>query len=260
MSEIPDSIPRTQNSDSVVHPQYSVVVPCYNEQDSIVPLLDEIVAMIAGDPAFEIIIVDDCSEDATRARLMQAKERLIPAPKLVSHEVNAGQSAAICTGIDVAKGAWIATLDGDGQNDPNDIPKLIKILNGARDESRVPIICGHRTTRRDSWVRKLSSRVANTVRAGLLNDATADTGCGLKLISRQAFMRLPRFDHMHRFLPALIQRDGGYVISVAVGHRPRQAGYSKYGIHNRLWAGIIDLVGVMWLRRRKFTSTNFEEY
>jgi dolichol-phosphate mannosyltransferase len=260
MSEIPDSIPRTQNSGPVVHPQYSVVVPCYNEQDSIVPLLDEIVTMIGGDPRFEIIVVDDCSEDETRSQLSQARDRIGPSLKLVSHAVNAGQSAAICTGIDVAKGTWIATLDGDGQNDPSDIPKLIKILNEARNESRVPIICGHRTTRRDSWVRKLSSKVANAVRSGLLNDATADTGCGLKLISREVFMRLPRFDHMHRFLPALIQRDGGYVISVAVGHRPRQAGHSKSGIHNRLWAGIIDLVGVMWLRRRKFKSTNFEEY
>ena len=260
MSKTLDSTPLTQNSGPVVHPQYSVVVPCYNEQDNIVSLLDEIVAMIAGDPAFEIIIVDDCSEDATRTRLIQARKRLISTFKLVSHEVNSGQSAAICTGVDLAKGSWIATLDGDGQNDPYDIPKLIKILNVARDKPGVPILCGHRTKRQDSWIRKFSSRVANAVRTRLLNDATADTGCGLKLVSREAFMRLPRFDHMHRFLPALIQRDGGYVISVAVGHRPRKAGHSKYGISNRLWVGITDLIGVMWLRRRKFKSTNFEEY
>ncbi len=240
-------------------PRYSIVVPCYNEQDSIVTLIEEIVAMIGDDPTFEIVIVDDCSIDETKTRALEARARMFPSLRVVSHAVNCGQSTAICTGIDAARGDWIATLDGDGQNDPSDIPKLIEILDDAVVKPRVPIICGHRTARRDSWVRKWSSQIANAVRSTLLGDATPDTGCGLKLICRESFLRLPRFNHMHRFLPALIQRDGGYVISVAVGHRPRQTGQSKYGIHDRLWVGIADLAGVMWLRRRQFESTNYEE-
>lgn len=261
MSDTPHPGLGARHDDAVCgHPRYSIVVPCYNEQDSIVPLLEEIAAMTGGDPAFEIIIIDDCSVDETKMRLLAAKDRLIVPFRTISHALNRGQSAAICTGIDAARGDWIATLDGDGQNDPNDIPRLIEILSDASVKPGVPIICGHRRTRRDPWVRRSSSRIANIVRSALLKDATPDTGCGLKLICRESFMRLPRFDHMHRFLPALIQRDGGYVISVAVGHRPRRAGQSKYGIRDRLWVGIVDMVGVMWLSRRRFKQTNYEEF
>lgn len=258
MSDSPVSAPLAENASRC--PRYSVVVPCYNEQDSILPLIGEIAAVTRGAPEFEMIIVDDCSSDETKTRLVAAKDDFGPALRVVSHTMNCGQSAAICTGIDLARGEWIVTLDGDGQNDPADIPRLIEALEGSLKQSGTPIICGHRTTRRDSWVRKLSSRTANAVRQALLKDVTPDTGCGLKVVSRAAFMRLPRFDHMHRFLPALIQRDGGTVVSIAVGHRPRQAGQSKYGIHNRLWVGITDLIGVMWLRRRRFKSTNYEEH
>lgn len=240
-------------------PRYSIVVPCYNEQDNIVALAEEILGVTGADPAFELIVVDDCSTDATRARLLAARAALSGPLRLVAHQVNSGQSAAICSGVDAARGEWIVTLDGDGQNDPADIPNLIRVLDSLSATSGPPIICGHRTTRRDTFVRRLSSRIANAVRGTLLRDETPDTGCGLKLINRQAFLRLPRFDHMHRFLPALVRRDGGSVISVPVGHRARQGGVSKYGIHNRLWVGIVDIVGVMWLVRRRFKPTNNEE-
>lgn len=240
-------------------PRYSIVVPCYNEQDSIVALAEEILGVTGADPAFELIVVDDCSTDETRARLVAARAGLEGPLRLVAHQVNSGQSAAICSGVDAARGDWIVTLDGDGQNDPADIPNLIRVLDSLPAGGGRPIICGHRTTRRDTFVRRLSSRIANTVRGALLRDETPDTGCGLKLINREAFLRLPRFDHMHRFLPALVRRDGGSVISVPVGHRARQGGVSKYGIHNRLWVGIVDIVGVMWLVRRRFKPTNNEE-
>tara|TARA_R110002096_G_scaffold131364_6_gene281183 strand:+ start:2172 stop:2942 length:771 start_codon:yes stop_codon:yes gene_type:complete len=240
-------------------PRYSIVVPCYNEQDNIVALAAEILGVTRADPAFELIVVDDCSTDETRARLDAARATLAGPVRIVAHQVNSGQSAAICSGVDAARGEWVITLDGDGQNDPADIPKLIRMLDSVSAPDARPIICGHRTTRRDTFVRRLSSRIANAVRGALLRDETPDTGCGLKLINRQAFLRLPRFDHMHRFLPALVRRDGGSVISVPVGHRARQAGVSKYGIHNRLWVGIVDIVGVMWLVRRRFKPTNNEE-
>lgn len=240
-------------------PRYSIVVPCYNEQDNIVALAEEILGVTGADPAFELIVVDDCSTDETRARLLTARATLAAPLRVVAHQVNSGQSAAICSGVDAARGEWIVTLDGDGQNDPADIPNLIRVLDSLPASGGRPIICGHRTTRRDTFVRRLSSRIANAVRGALLRDETPDTGCGLKLIQREAFLRLPRFDHMHRFLPALVRRDGGSVIAVPVGHRARQGGVSKYGIHNRLWVGIVDIVGVMWLVRRRFKPTNNEE-
>ena len=158
---------------------------------------------------------------------------------------------AIATGVRAARADWILTLDGDGQNDPADIPALVERLRAQpNDEPPLQLIMGHRAKRQDSWLRKFSSRVANGVRSRLLHDATPDSGCGLKLFSRQAFLELPYFDHMHRFLPALFQRNGGAVISVRVNHRPRTRGVSKYGLHNRLWVGITDLFGVSWLLRR----------
>lgn len=227
----------------------SVVVPVKNEADNIEPLIREIVAALAGLQDWEIIYVDDGSEDATPDELLRMA-RDIPRLRILRHVRSCGQSTAIHTGVLAARHAWIATLDGDGQNDPADIGKLLTRLQNAHPEENLHMLAGWRAHRRDSWLRRLSSRIANGVRAGLLRDATPDTGCGLKLFSRDTFLRLPYFDHMHRFLPALVQRHGGRVESVVVNHRPRRRGTSKYGVHNRLWVGIVDLFGVSWLLRR----------
>jgi dolichol-phosphate mannosyltransferase len=196
-----------------------------------------------------MIFVDDGSTDETASILKKLKSSL-PALRVLSHSFRSGQSAAVASGVRAARAPWVATLDGDGQNDPADIPKLI----AARDapEGRgVQLFMGNRkASRKDTAFRKLQSNVANGVRSSLLGDGTPDTGCGIKLFSRDVFMDLPRFDHMHRFLPALFQRHGARVISVPVSHRPRMRGTSKYGMLNRLWVGIVDIGGVMWLRRR----------
>ena len=172
--------------------------------------------------------------------------------------VRSGQSAAVATGVRHAGAAWIATLDGDGQNDPADIPKLLDTALRSKSD-RLRLVMGNRTTRRDTWLRRLSSRVANGVRGGLLKDGTPDTGCGIKVFDRAVFMDMPRFNHMHRFMPALFQREGFDVVSVPVNHRERTRGTSKYGLHNRLWVGIVDLFGVMWLIGRASPRVAVEE-
>ena len=238
---------------------YSVVVPFYNEADNVAPLLREIAQAMKEIADFEIVAVNDGSTDATREMLAEIESALEPRLHVIEHEKNRGQSAAICSGIDAAAGEWVITLDGDGQNDPADIPVLLEQIDRP-GQSIVPVlICGNRQLRRDSLVRRMSSLVANGVRSRLLGDATPDTGCGLKVFRRAAFLDLPRFDHMHRFLPALIRRDGGQTISVAVSHRPRLRGQSSYGIWDRLGVGIVDLVGVMWLKRRKFKPSSSKE-
>lgn len=226
----------------------SIVIPVRNEAGNIAPLVAEIAAALDGVLVYEIVYVDDGSGDATAAeigRLQQQMRQL----RLVRHAASYGQSAAIRTGIKAARAPWIATLDGDGQNDPADIPRLWQI---ACDAPPAPplLIAGRRQRRRDSWSKRHASRLANAVRRRMLHDDTPDTGCGLKLFPRALFLDLPYFDHMHRFLPALVLREGGSVQSVAVNHRPRQRGDSKYGLFDRLWVGIVDLFGVMWLRRR----------
>ena len=235
------------------HPAYlgrlSVVVPVKNEADNIEPLVREIVAALSGRAEFEIIYVDDGSTDAGPARLGALKDELAML-RVIRHRASCGQSQAVTTGVRAARYEWIATLDGDGQNDPADIPALLERLQAARGDSRLALLAGWRTRRNDTAIRRLSSRVANGVRAWALKDATPDTGCGLKLFGRETFLALPNFDHMHRFLPALVQRNGYTVESVPVGHRPRERGASKYGVHNRLWVGIVDLFGVAWLQRR----------
>jgi dolichol-phosphate mannosyltransferase len=229
--------------------QLSVVIPVRNEAENILPLLAEIHAALEGRGEFEVVYVDDGSSDATPATLAEAL-KAHPRLRVLAHAESCGQSAALVTGIRAARGEWIATLDGDGQNDPADIPKLLAARDGPGRPANLQLVAGYRKKRQDTWLKRFSSRVANGVRSRLLGDATPDTGCGLKLILRSAFLELPTFDHMHRFLPALIQRNGGATLSVEVNHRPRTRGTSNYGMFDRLWVGIVDLFGVMWLKRR----------
>jgi dolichol-phosphate mannosyltransferase len=224
----------------------SVVIPVCNEADNVGPLARETQAALAGHRPFEIIFVDDGSTDATAAAVCAARDAGIPEVRLLQHSRRCGQSAAVWSGVRAARADWIATLDGDGQNDPADIPVLLEALS-AGDESLRLVMGNRTTTRKDAWLRKVSSRIANGVRGRLLRDGTPDTGCGIKIMHRATFLELPRFNHMHRFLPALFQRAGARVRSVPVRHRPRTRGSSKYGLHNRLWVGIVDLFGVRWL-------------
>lgn len=225
----------------------SVVIPVHNEAENIARLVAEIDAVLAGQQ-FEIICVDDASTDASLAALTGLRDRHVTL-RVLRHRTRAGQSAAIHTGVAAARAAWIVTLDGDGQNDPADIPALWQVAVDAPG-ALLGMVAGWRRQRHDAWLRKVSSRIANWVRSALLHDHTPDTGCGLKVMRREVYLALPFFDHQHRFLPALFQRAGWEVVSQPVSHRPRIAGRSKYGIHNRLWVGIVDLAGVWWLRRR----------
>ena len=229
----------------------SVVVPVHNEADNVGPLAEEIHAALEGRIDFEILFVDDASSDDTPLRLSSLAQRY-PRLRVLRHLANAGQSTALLSGVRHARGALVATLDGDGQNDPADIPAL---LARWQDERRAGgtgplLVAGWRAARRDTWIRRLSSRIDNGVRRRVLGDGTPDTGCGLKLFRRDDFLALPYFDHLHRFLPALVIRHGGRVVSVPVNHRPRLRGQSHYGIGNRLFVGIVDMAGVLWLRRR----------
>ncbi len=227
----------------------TVVIPVKNEADNILPLIGEIRAALFGGPAYEILYIDDGSSDATRERLEEAAATA-PELRVLYHTASCGQSAALRTGVLGAKGWLIATLDGDGQNDPADLPRLVASFLNPASAAELGMIAGQRVKRRDSTVKRWSSRIANKVRSGMLGDDTPDTGCGLKVFAREAFLRLPYFDHMHRFLPALMRREGFAVGLEAVNHRPRTRGVSKYGINNRLWVGIVDLFGVFWLQRR----------
>jgi dolichol-phosphate mannosyltransferase len=226
----------------------SVVIPVKNEAGNIAPLVAEISAALDGLAVYEIIYIDDGSDDATAAEIRRL-QATTPALRLLRHSRSCGQSAAVRTGVKAAHGRWIATLDGDGQNDPADLPRLWQLAQAAPAEPPL-LLAGHRARRKDTWSKRRASLLANAIRRRLLHDDTPDTGCGLKLFRRDLFLDLPYFDHMHRFLPALTLRAGGVVRSVPVNHRPRQRGASKYGVFDRLAVGIADLLGVMWLRRR----------
>ena len=230
-------------------PTLSIVIPVCNEADNVAPLTVEIEAALRGLGSFEIIYVDDGSTDATAANVRAIRDR-VSHVRLLRHPTRCGQSVALRNGVRAARAEWVVTLDGDGQNDPADIPLLFDALRRDRSGKVRLIIGDRRRARQDSWVRLVSSRIANAVRRRMLHDGTPDTGCGIKLLHRATFLQLPAFNHMHRFLPALYQRDGAVVLSVPVRHRARTRGVSKYGIHNRLWVGIVDMFAVRWLIRR----------
>jgi dolichol-phosphate mannosyltransferase len=225
----------------------TIVIPVFNEVECINPLLDEIGVCFVAESGYEIIVVDDGSIDGTAA-VLQAARQSHPGIRILHHRECYGQSAAIASGVKAAGTQWIATLDGDGQNDPADILKLYRIMDKSTDD--VHMVAGYRRQRVDGWLKRMTSRIANSVRAAVLHDDSPDSACGLKVFARTTFLGLPQFDHMHRFLPALVQRQGGKVLSVEVNHRKRLRGQSKYGIHNRLWVGLIDMLGVRWLQRR----------
>ncbi len=226
----------------------SVVIPVRNEAPNIAPLVAEIRAALDRQFDYEIVYVDDGSSDDT-ADTLDGLARDFPRLRFVRHARSCGQSAAIRTGVKAARAPWIATLDGDGQNDPADIPRLWEFARTAPPAPPL-LVAGHRQKRRDSAIKRQTSKLANAVRRALLGDGTPDTGCGLKLFRRDVFLELPYFDHMHRFLPALVLRQGGRTVSVVVNHRPRERGVSNYGTFDRLWVGIADLLGVLWLQRR----------
>ena len=232
---------------TAAQPQLSVVVPVFNERDNVAPLVNEITAALRGVVDFEIVYVDDHSRDDTAA-VLQALKAQVPELRVLHHVQQSGQSTAIRNGVKAARGAWIATLDGDGQNDPADIPKLIAARDGGGVQTK--LYAGWRVNRQDSGSKRWASRWANAIRSRMLRDDTPDTGCGIKLFEREAFLDLPYFDHMHRYLPALMQRAGWQTVSVPVHHRHRTAGVSKYNNLNRALVGIRDLRGVAWLITR----------
>ena len=234
----------------------SIVIPVRNEAANIGPLVQEIRAALHGRLDYEVIVVDDGSTDDTVGILRGIKAEFTRL-RVLRHARRSGQSASIRSGVKAARTRWIATLDGDGQNDPADIPRLWEL---ARATPTAPLmIAGMRQKRRDTAVKRLASRVANRIRARLLDDGTPDTGCGLKLFPRALYLDLPFFDHNHRFLPALALRQGGKVQSIAVNHRPRGGGVSNYKVLDRLWVGIVDLIGVLWLKRRAVNPEVTEE-
>jgi dolichol-phosphate mannosyltransferase len=226
----------------------SIVVPVRNEAENVAPLIAEITAALDGRWVYEIIYVNDGSSDATAEKLdaiMTQRDNL----RQIAHASSAGQSAAVRSGVRAARGAIVATLDGDGQNNPAFLPDLIAAIeNGS---SRVGLAAGQRVGRKDTGFKKLQSRIANGVRNAILRDGTRDTGCGLKAFPREVFLAMPYFDGLHRFLPALVRREGYEIAYVDVIDRPRHSGVSNYGFFDRLWIGIMDLAGVWWLIRRK---------
>ena len=237
----------TSNTNATAEgPDISVVIPVKDEVSNIRPLLDEIASELES-VNFEVVIVDDGSRDGTDAVLAEARTAY-PWLKVVRHRDACGQSTATCSGVKASAAPWVVTMDGDGQNPPGEILTLIAVRDAAAEP--VDMVAGQRKKRRDNWVRRYSSRIANGVRGALLKDGISDTGCSLKLFRRDLFLELPYFDHMHRFLPALVKRHGGRIVTAPVGHREREHGESKYGFHNRLWPSLVDLFGVLWLQRR----------
>ncbi len=235
----------------------SVVVPVKDEAANVGPLVREIAAAVAGEESAEIIFIDDGSTDGTAAALTALKAE-VPSLRIIQHGRNLGQSRGIRTGVRAARADIIVTLDGDGQNDPADIPKLLAILRGP-DAKNVGVVSGVRAKRRDTFSRRLASRFGNAARARLLNDGASDTGCGLKAFRRDAFLALPYFDHLHRFIITLMLREGYDARFVEVNHRPRTSGTSKYTNLGRLIVSVKDILGVRWLQRRYRAGADAKE-
>ena len=238
-------------------PDLSVVIPVHNEEDNIRLLIDEVRQSLDDVLDYELIYVNDGSSDSTLG-ILQEYSAGFQLLRVISHETGVGQSTAIRTGIINARSAIIATLDGDGQNDPADIPALYQALMDEA-ETGVVLVNGYRKKRKDTFIKRISSRLANGIRGWMLDDNTPDTGCGLKVFNRDAYLAIPFFDHLHRFLPAMMLNGGGKVISVEVNHRERHGGSSHYGFFDRLWIGIFDLMGVIWLKSRTTHPVVIEE-
>jgi dolichol-phosphate mannosyltransferase len=243
----PSSGTATVTAGEPAGPRFSIVVAVFNEAENVAPVTAEIInaARPLGD--FELIYVDDGSDDATpeRLRLLRARDGAI---RLLRHDQRCGKTAALITGISAARAKWIVTMDGDGQDDAAEIPRLLEPAWAAGEPS--PLVAGIRTTRRDRWSRRLATKLANGLRQKLLRDGCPDTACGLKAFRRDVFLRLPAFEGMHRFLPALFQTFGHPLVCIPVNHRPRLAGQSKYTNLGRAVVGVADMLGMIWLRRR----------
>jgi dolichol-phosphate mannosyltransferase len=234
-------------------PALSAVIPVHNEQGNVANLAREIHVVSESCNIQSIIFVDDNSSDETTKILQQLKSE-IGILRILHHREQCGQTAAIFTGIKAADTPWVVTMDGDGQNCPDDIPAMVEALMNCNNE-KVRIVNGNRNkknNRKDTFMKRLSSKIANAVRSRLLNDSVPDSGCGLKLMHRDTYLMLPYFKNLHRFTPALFIRTGAEVISVDVGHRNRSSGVSHYGLFNRLWIGIVDLLGVTWLMKKGY--------
>lgn len=237
------------NESALALPLVSIVIPAHNEQHNVELLIRELHEILSQLPASEIIYVDDGSTDQTLAELRRMKHEYPKTLRILQNRSSVGQSMAILSGVRAARGELIVTLDADGQNPPGDIPVMVELALAQQPGSHY-CIAGHRFQRQDTRWKKLQSRIANAIRRAILRDGTPDTGCALKVIPRETWLQLPSFDHMHRFLPALIQRIGGRIIVQKVSHRSRQHDVSKYAMRDRVGAGVIDLAGMLWLGRR----------
>jgi dolichol-phosphate mannosyltransferase len=235
----------------------TIVITVYNEEENIFPVVDELYDKLEGKIVFDLIIVDDGSQDAT-SFLLQDINKKYSNLRVVRHSVNYGKSTAIITGVKASITPWIATMDGDGQNNPDDILTLYDKLQNLPDPRERILLAGRRRKRNDNLIKRVSSFIANRIRSLLLKDDTLDTACGLKIFSRKMFLYLPKFNNMHRFMPALYKRADGKVISVDIDDRPRIHGKSKYNLKNRLWVGIFDLFGMIWLQHRSIPGNNME--
>jgi len=235
-------------SPTAAAPEITLVIPALNEQENIAPLVDEIVAAVDGKVAFEVLFVDDGSTDGTLEEIRKAMRRE-PRVRAIKHDRRCGKSGATLSGVKAARAPLIVTLDADRQNDPADLPAILAAWRDA-PAGTVGCVAGQRIRRRDTWLKRLSSRTANKVRRSLLHDDTRDTGCGFKLFPRDVFLAMPQFEGIHRFLPALAKRQGLAIRLVDVQDRPRAAGTTKYGLWNRLWVGIGDMLAVWWMIRR----------